>query len=350
MLVIGYLRISKRAGSVSATGAVVGLVTLAAGFVAAAGQPVAASAIIVAVVLILSLRSQLHRFVGALSEQEVLAIGRFALFALVILPLLPNAQYGPFDAWNPRQLWLVVVLVSGLSLAGYIGARMLGPSRGVLLTALAGALVSSTAVTAAMAGKLRDGEGAPALLNAAIALASATMCLRLCLLVTILAPFALPTFLGLVGPALLISAAAAAWSGHAARHTPQDMPANAVTLRNPFALGPALLLMVLVMAITVLARWMLVRFGDAGVATVLAISGMFDSDSTVIAMSNLPAGTLEPRVAGVILIVPVVLNSLVKAGVALAAAGPRRGWPAAATLGATALAAIAPLPLILDWP
>ena len=348
LLVIGYVRTSRDGGPVSATTSVVGLVTVTCGFLAAFGQPIPASVIAVAVVLLLALRSQLHRFVGALSEQEVIAIGRFALIALVIMPLLPDAWYGPYSAWNPRQLWLVVVLVSGLSLAGYLGARMLGASRGVMLTAIAGSMVSSTAVTAAMAAKLRAGEGSPPLLTAAVAIASATMCLRLMVLIAFLARFALVPFAILVAPPLLVSAAAALWFLHAARHAQRGDEAAAITVRNPFALTPALLLMALVMVITVIARWMLATYGDSGVAVVLAISGAFDTDSTVIALGNLPVGTLSANLAGVIMIVPVVLNSLVKAGVALAGAGLRQGWPAAAILITAALSALAMVPLLLD--
>ena len=72
---------------------------------------------------LLAMRSQLHRLVRHLSEAEVLAIGRFALIAVVILPLLPDQPFGPWGVWNPRQLWLVVVMVSGFSFAGYLAAR-----------------------------------------------------------------------------------------------------------------------------------------------------------------------------------------------------------------------------------
>ena len=83
---------------------------------------------------------------------------------------------------RPRTLWLVVVLVSGFSFAGYAAVKLLGPARGVLATAAAGSMVSSTAVTASLAGKLRDGSGDRMLLNAGVALASATMFLRVMVL------------------------------------------------------------------------------------------------------------------------------------------------------------------------
>ncbi|MFN5904378.1 MAG: DUF4010 domain-containing protein, partial [Novosphingobium sp.] len=156
-------------------------------------------------VLVLAMRQQLHGWVEALTEREVLAIAHFALIALVILPLLPDTPMGPLDAWRPRQIWMVVVLVCGFSFLGYIASKRLGASRGMLATAAAGSMVSSTAVTAALAGRLRDGTDDRALLNAGIALASAVMFVRITVLVAARAPFALVPLLAWAVPGLTMS-------------------------------------------------------------------------------------------------------------------------------------------------
>ena len=291
-------------------------------------------------VLLLMMRSRLHGWISRLSEAEVLAIARFALIAMVILPLLPDRGYGPYQAWNPRQLWLVVVLVSGFSLAGYITSRMLGPTRGTLATAAAGAMVSSTAVTAALATRMREGDGEPDILAAGICVASVVMVLRVLVLVGVLAPFALAPFALLVAPAALAGIGPASWLLRRAGPGTSG-GAGEVSLRNPFSLGPALLLTVLVMVLSVIARWVLVRFGDAGLATVLAISGSVDVDSAIITLGNLPAGTLDARVAALVLSVPIVLNSLIKAGLALSIAGWRKSRAAVLSLIATAAVVVA---------
>lgn len=311
LVVLGYWRSTQKNPSISGTASLTGLITLAAGFLAGSGTFALASALTGITVLVLSQRSRLHHVLRHIDEAEMLAIARFALIALVILPLLPDTPMGPLDAWRPRQLWLVVVLVSGLSFAGYVGVRLLGPSRGVLATAAAGSMVSSTAVTASLGGKLRDGAGDAVLLNAGIALASAVMFLRVMLLTFALAPFAFAPFATLAVPGMLVGLAATALllrrhrDGQSTAETP-------VAVRNPFDLKPALLLMLLTMALTVAARWVLVRYGNAGLATVLAISGSVDVDSAVITMGNLPAGTLAPRTAALVLCAPVVLNTLFK--------------------------------------
>jgi uncharacterized membrane protein (DUF4010 family) len=345
LVVLGYWRSTRGRGSISGTASLTGLIALAAGFLAGTGEFALASAMAGVTVLVLSQRNRWHHWLSHIDEAEMMAIARFALIALVILPLLPNDPIGPFGAWKPRQLWLVVVLVSGFSFAGYAGVKLLGPSRGVLATAAAGAMVSSTAVTASLGGKLREGSGDPALLNAGIALASAVMFTRVMILTAALAGFALPTFALLAAPGLLVSLAGTALILR--RRDRAAQPASdGVRLRNPFDLGPALALMALTMVLTVLARWMLDRYGDAGLATMLAISGTVDVDSAIITMGNLPPGTLAARIAGLVLLPPVVLNTLFKTATLWGLAG-KKGWPAMATMLASVVAGLIPLIWIL---
>jgi uncharacterized membrane protein (DUF4010 family) len=350
LVVMGYWRSTRgqtaAPASISGTASLVGLLPLACGFVAGAGGHALASAATGVMVLVLAMRHQLHDWIRRLDEREVLAIAHFALIALVILPLLPDTPMGPLDAWRPRQIWLVVVLVCGFSFLGYIAAHRLGATKGTLATAAAGSMVSSTAVTAAVAGRLRDGSGDPATLNSAIALASAVMFIRVMALVAALAPFALTMLLAWALPGMAVSLIGAWLIG---RRRPDTGAAaeQAMPLRNPFALGPALLLAALVMVLSVAARWVLARYGDAGLATVLALSGMLDVDSAIITMGNLPAGTVDPRLAALILMPPVLLNTLMKAGAAVGLAGWAKAWRGAAVLGASAIAALAALPWLL---
>ena len=345
LILAGYLRASDRQDGLSGTASITALLTLACGYLAAGDQPVVATAIAVAMVLLLAMRSQLHRLVGKLSEQEVLAIGRFALIAAVILPLLPDQPFGPSGVWNPRQLWLVVVLVSGFSFAGYVATRLIGPSRGTLATAAAGSMVSSTAVTAGLAIRLKSSQEDHALANCAIALASAVMFVRVTVLVALLAPFALRGFAVLAAPGFLVSLGATGWFLRRSRPAVSgegQMP----KLRNPFAIGPALVLMAMVMAMTLAAHWVLDRSGNAGLALVLALSGSVDVDSAIITMGNLPAGTLAPNIAAAVLLPPIALNSLFKAATTLSIAGWRNARAAAITLAASAAASLAALPLV----
>ena len=345
LIVLGYWRSTapgreqgrSHDASISGTAALAGLLTLACGYMTGRGEFALGSAASGIMVLVLALRTRLHGWLRQLDEAEVLAIARFALIALVILPLLPDGALGPYDAWRPRQLWLVVVLVSGFSFLGYFAAKQLGPARGILATAAAGSMVSSTAVTASLAGKLRAGDDDPALLNAGIALASATMFLRITLLVAALASYALASFAMVALPGMVVSLAATALILRG-RDAAAKAPHEGIAIRNPFALGPALVLMALTMVLTVAARWVLLRFGHAGLALVLAISGSVDVDSAIITMGNLPAGTLTARIAALVLALPVTLNTLVKTATLIGIAGWRKGWPGASAMLASLIA------------
>lgn len=346
LVVMGYWRATQRRPSISGTASLAGLITLTVGYLAGLGDFALASAVTGMTVLLLAMRRQLHRVLRHIDEAEIAAIARFALIALVILPLLPNDPIGPDGAWRPRQLWLVVVMVSGFSFAGYVAARWLGATRGLLATAAAGSMVSSTAVTASLAGKLRDDGVDRTIANAAIALASAVMFVRVTILAAALAPRALPTFAMLALPGMLASLIGFTLimrrRGEAVAGGVAPLP------RNPFDIKPALLLMALTMALTVAARWVLNRYGDAGLATVLAISGVLDVDSAIITLGNLPEGTLAPRVAGLVLLPPVALNTLFKAATAVSLAGWRKAGPGALTLLAAAIAASVPAVLLLQ--
>jgi uncharacterized membrane protein (DUF4010 family) len=346
LVVLGYWRATQTRANISGTASLAGLITLACGFLAGSGEAALASAATGVTVLVLALRSRLHHLISHIDEEEMFAVARFALIALVILPLLPDTAFGPYQAWHPRQLWLVVVLVSGFSFAGYAGVKLLGPRRGILATAAAGAMVSSTAVTASFAGKLRDSSGDGAMLHAGIALASAVMFGRVMALTGVLAGFALPTLASLAVPGMLVSLIGAIILLRRGR-APAGPAQDGIKLRNPFELKTALALAALTMALIVAARWVLARYGDAGLATMLAISGSVDVDSAIITMGNLPPGTLDPRTAGMILLAPITLNSLFKSATLLSIAGWRRGWPGAAIMTGSAATSCAVLAFMI---
>lgn len=339
-LVIGYAREIRDGEWVGATSLIAGLVTLGIGYLATAGQAVMAAAIAAAVALILATKKQLHGLLDRLSEADLRATIRFVIIAAVILPLLPDGRYGPYDAWNPRQIWLVVVLVSGFSFAGYVADRAFGRSRGTLATAAIGGLYSSTAVTAALSARLKGGSGGDYILSSGIALASTLMFCRVLVLTAILARSALPSLAVAVVPAALVSALATLWLVRRSRAEVMAETVAAET-RNPFDLLPALGFGLLVAAMAVAARWAEDRFGGAGLATLIAISGSFDVDAAIVTTGALPPGALDPETAGLVIAIPVLLNTLFKAFVVVTTAGWGKGRRGAVALlvSAAALAA-----------
>ena len=341
LMVIGYNRSAEASGRVDATTAMAALLTLGLGGLATSGYAAAALAAAAVTTLILSLRQELHGLLRGLTATDIKAVARFAIIAGAIWPLLPDRAMGPYAAWNPRDLWLVVVVVTGLSFAGYAANRRLGATRGTLATAAIGAIYSSTAVTVALARQLRTGDTAPALLASGIAVASAVMYLRMLLLTAVLAPVAVVQLALITGPAALVAMLLAGWSLHRSRGARATAPA--LVSRNPFELLPALGFALFIAVLAVAVRWAQGRFGDAGLAALITLTGAMDVDAAIVTVGGLAPGTLSPQRAGTLLSLPVLINMLVKTAAVPASAGWRQGWRVALPL----LASAAAIPVML---
>ena len=335
-LVLGYRGALAREGSLSVTNTLVGIITFALGYIAARGQVSEALAVAAVTTLILTLRGQAHAMLKGMTAQEVDSIARFALVALVILPLLPDRNLGPYDAWNPRQIWMVVVVVLGLSFAGYVATRRLGSEKGIMITALCGSLVSSTAVTATYARRLREKDGSEAPLIAGIALASLVMFVRVQLLSIALIPYAARSLALAMVPAFIVGGLTTLI---ALRKYNAKTSSAEVKLGNPLDFGPALLLAGVVAVMAVPARWALEQFGNQGIVVVLGLTGMWDVDAAVLTLAGMPRDVLDENTAGLVLAVPVLANTAFKGLLALGIAGPRQqGWKASGPLFAAVLA------------
>lgn len=327
LTVVGYFRSADR-DHLSATNAVASVLTFAIGMAAVRIAPVVALAAAAVSFALLSSRRYLHRLLEGLTEREIEGVARFLLVALVVLPLLPDTQMGPYEAWNPRRIWMVVVLVAALSFAGYVAARRWGQQRGILVVAVTGAIVSSTAVTAEYARRMRDEPDARSALAAGIAIASIVMFVRVQLLTALLVPAALPSLALSMAPATVVASgfALVAWLRQ------REVEAPPIRLGNPFDFTPALILAGSVAVLSLAARWALQRYGGEGIAVVLGLTGLMDVDAAVLTLSGIPSGTLTPRMAGAVLAIPVLANTAIKAALAAGIAFGRGGVGAAVPL------------------
>lgn len=324
LVVIGYAKDKARRDS---TTPVAAIVALALGLLAGAGEAWLAVASAAIVMLLLASRRESHAFVERLSREDVRAFARYAVIVLAVLPFLPNRQIGPLHAWNPFNLWLVVVLVTGFSFVGYVASRTFGSRKGVLATALIGGAYSSTAVTASLSRHLGQGGSGP--LNAGIGLATAVMFLRVTLLVAVLTPSTLPAFVAATAPAAAVAALAAIalWL-----RAPPAKEEELQAPRNPIELLPALGFAGIVATAAIFARWAQLRFGQSGVATSLFLTGSFDVDAAIVTLSGLPLAAIGRDLAALALGGTIVANMVLKMGVvALYARG--RGTMAIVALG-----------------
>lgn len=340
LVVVGYAAASRV--DIDATTEVAAVVVLAAGTATGAGYMGLGSAIVAATAVLLLEKTRLHAFAQRLNDRALRASVRFAAMACVILPLLPQGPFGPFDAVRPRELWALVLFFSGLSFLGWIARRAVGPHQGVILSGLLGGIVSSTSVTLTFARDSRE-ERAPRLALAAGAVgACAVMLIRVTIACAVLNPVlagALPRYVGL---AFLVGVIAVfgvwRWTRVAETRDGEEGEDG-----SPLRVGAALQMtalfqVVLFLVLTVQARW-----GSGALVATSALVGLTDLDALTLSLARsapLPAD-IPPAIMA--LVAGILSNTLLKLGVAVVVG---RGWFRTATagaLGAMALAIVAML-------
>jgi len=283
VLIIGYWRQTVASDGQSATGAVAGFLVLGLSALAASGQPETALAGAAIVIFLLSSRQRLHKLVSDLTAREMRAAAEFAIVALVLFPLAPDRGVGPFAAINPHHLLLVVVLVSGISFAAYLAGHHISRGKGPMLTAAVGALVSSTAVTAALARRMRSNLGETGPLKVSLLIASIVGGLRVLVLIAVLAPAAFANSAYAILPGLAVLAAAAVWAGRGGVPAGDESP----PVGNPLELGAAVTFAAIAAVATLGARLASSAFGSSGPLIVYTATGMVDVDAAVLAFSSL---------------------------------------------------------------
>jgi uncharacterized membrane protein (DUF4010 family) len=307
----GYLAASRV--DTDGTTEVAALVVLAAGLLAGLGFVKLASGITALVTLVLVEKTRLHALVERVDEVGLRSGVRFAVMALVVLPLLPEGPYGPLGGIRPRELWALVLFFSGISFAGYVARRLVGPGHGYLVTGLLGGIVSSTNVTFTFARTSRTEVAMDRALAFGAVAANAMLYPRVIVATTILNPsVALPLLRYLVAPA----AVAALVAAFGLRRSAAEQESSA-SLNNPLQLATALpmavLFQVVLMVVFVAREW----WGSSGVVTSAAILGLTDVDALTASMARGVARTVSPAVAATAIAVGVLANTAMKLGLAL---------------------------------
>lgn len=291
------------------TTAVAALLTFALGAVAARGHLSIAAACAVVVTTLLGLKPQLHHWLEQLEQRELYAIFKMLLISVVLLPVLPNEGFGPWQALNPFEIWWLVVLIAGISFAGYFAIRIAGGRRGIVITGLFGGLASSTAVTLSFARLGRENPGTQTLFTAGVLLAAGTMFPRMLLEVSVVNRALLPDVsLPLLGMMVVTYLAVPLLLFGGVRKRPIDP----VTIRNPFELLPALKFGLLLVAVILAAEGFQQWFGQRGLYAVAAISGITDVDAITLSVARLARGELSNTVAAQTIVIAASVNTLVK--------------------------------------
>jgi uncharacterized membrane protein (DUF4010 family) len=259
--------------------------------------------------------------VGRLGWDDVLVGLRLLLATFIVLPLLPDKAIDPWGAINPYKLWLLVLLISGLSLVGYVATRWLGPGRGIAVTAATGGLVSSTAATLALAKQSREPGAVASHLAGGILLAWTIMFVRVVVTATIVCP-PLMVRAGCPRSCRWPSAAAScALLGLRARGAGPTAPAEtavAMPMKNPFSLVAASKFAALFAGVQLLLKLGQEYLPQSGLYAIAALAGLTDVDAITLAMAE--RARLAPDDVGIAVVAIAIAcfaNTAVKAGFAV---------------------------------
>lgn len=261
---------------------------------------------------ILAFKQPLHGLVDKIGNDDLYAGLKLLIATFIVLPLLPDHALDPWQAFNPYKIWLLVILISLLSLVGYIATRMLGPARGTAVAGLAGGLVSSTAVSlsfARLSQQSQGGENQDDALACGILLAWSVMSVRVLLMAGIVY---LPLFLVLWPAIGAMTLATLTMAVYFYRRAPQLLTDTATSVTNPFSLLAASQF-ALLFAVVLLVVKLTEHFAPAeGLYLVSAIAGTTDVDAITLSLAQYAQQAGREQLAATALVIAVISNTLVK--------------------------------------
>lgn len=254
---------------------------------------------------LLQFKAELHGIARRLSQQDLLSFLQFAVITLIVLPLVPDKGYGPFAALNPFKIWLMVVLISGVGLVGYIALRLAGERQGTTLVGLLGGLVSSTATTLVYSRQVRAQSTPAHVASVVIQLSNLAVLVRLTVLTAVVAPGALHLFAPVMVVGLIAGAAVTAKAWRTLQMSDAGVPdvSNPVELRAALGFGLLFALMLLASA------WLHDRYGAQGIYALAVVSGLTDVDAiSLSALGLFKDGQLLAAQACLAMVLAVVVN------------------------------------------
>jgi uncharacterized membrane protein (DUF4010 family) len=289
--------------------------------------------------MLLYFKPELRGLSQHLSRRDLLSVLQFAVLALIILPLLPNQNYGPYGALNPYQIWWMVVLIAGVGLAGYAALRMIGQQRGAVMLGLLGGLVSSTATTLAFSRHARDSAAMTPVAVIVIVLANLVVLARLGVLAAVLAPGVLTQLLPVLLGGLVVGSIGAGYG--VLRLQPRGaMPPLA--MGNPTELRPALGFGLMYGVVLLAAAWLSDWLGTGGLYAVTLVSGLTDVDAiTLSSLRLLNLDKLSVAVVVNVVTLATLANLLFKSALTLFIGGWHMARHAIAGMGTVGLGMVA---------
>jgi len=309
-VIISYLQASKLPSNKGATSEFALLITFMLGGLVFLKMVLFALIIMVVMFLLLTFKPALHLFVEKLKRRELLAIILFVVMSALVIPFLPDDKFGPYQLWNLKEIWQMVVLVAGTSLVGYMIAKFMG-ERGTMIAGLVGGLVSSTSVALTYSRKSKEAETSSASFYYAMGIISAC---------TIMFPRVLfevyvinwELFLELWIPILIISTAGFSSAFLIYSFRKGKPGSDGIVLKNPLDLVTAVKFALLYAAIQWLVKYAGENFGHKGTYIAGAISGITDVDAITLSMAKMAKFGGDSGIAVNTILIAVLSNTFVK--------------------------------------
>jgi len=317
-LVVAAYMATSRKGDLGLTTEISALLTYLLGALCLWGKVELAAALGVTCLFLLALKDWLHRIAKRIQPEDIEATLKFTTITLIILPLLPDQNYGPepLNVINPRKIWLMVVLISGINFLSYILVKVVGGKHGVGLTGLLGGLVSSTATTLGFAQRSRREPELACPLAMGIILAWTVMFFRVPVeVLAVNRPLGFRLLVVLAGlAAVSLVLGFLLWRKQKKAET-GDVP----TRSNPFELWAAIRFGLLFAVVNFGAKAAEVYLGDYGLYLAGALAGLTDVDAISLSMANLALEDPErAHAAGRTVLIAVLSNTVAKGAMALA--------------------------------
>ena len=269
--------------------------------------------------VLLYFKAELRQFSERMTPKDINSILQFAVLSLVILPILPSEDFGPYNAINPRQIWWMVVLISGLALSGYLALRIIGARHGAALLGIFGGLASSTATTLMFSRHARDHADLVRMAAIVILIANVMVMIRLGFVSSVVAPnLVLP--IAIVFACGIVPGVAMALYGWKILNAAGNLPMPEV--KNPTELRTAISFGLLYAVVLLASAWLQDIAGNKGLYIVALASGLTDADASVLStlrMFNL--GKIPDSQAVTAVTLALMANLIFKIGVVVSIGG-----------------------------
>ena len=344
LVMANILRSKEDRADMGMTTEIAALLMYAIGAYLVFGEQLIAVVVTGVITVLLHFKSTLHGWVGRFGENDLKAIMQFVLISMIILPVLPDKTYDEYESLNPKNIWLMVVLIVGISLVGYFIYKFIGSKAGVLLGGILGGLISSTATTISYSRMAQKTTTFTKLAAFVILTASAVSLVRVMIEISIVAPSSFKAFVFPLGALLVVMIILVLVSFFRNRKEKAEMP----TQSNPAELKGALIFALLYGGISFISAFVKDNFGNQALYAVSVVSGLTDLDAITLSTAKMTEQkSIETSLGWRLILVATLSNLVFKGGMAVAMGNKQLGKVVASLFAVLIVSGIL---IILFWP